>query len=99
MRSSKRCVKCNSSKVGHLDQLQELVTWEYASRQPYAPQVVGVVETGTGTAQERGVGTLEAYVCTKCGYFETYVKQPDKIPFEQLRGFSWVNSASDGPYR
>jgi hypothetical protein len=42
---------------------------------------------------------MEAYVCTSCGYIESYVKDPDKVPFEKLKHFSWVNPPAGGPCR
>ena len=46
-------------------------------------------------------GELEAYLCASCGYFETYVKHAETIPFDELDGFSWLNPAigEEGPYR
>jgi predicted nucleic-acid-binding Zn-ribbon protein len=44
-------------------------------------------------------GFLEAYVCTACGYYESYVKQPETVPWTKLEGFAWVNEAETGPYR
>ena len=48
-----------------------------------------------------GAGMLEAFVCTECGYLETYVKDPTTVPFEKLRGFSWLNepNAQRGTFR
>jgi len=31
----------------------------------------------------------EAYVCTECGYFEEYVKDPGAVPWEKLAPFHW----------
>lgn len=47
------------------------------------------------------VGPLEAYVCTECGYYETYVKELDEIEWDKLVGFSWINSKppQGGPFR
>lgn len=47
------------------------------------------------------LGRLEAYVCTDCGYHETYVTSPAALPWEKLVGFAWVNVPGDpdGPYR
>ena len=49
----------------------------------------------------QGVGVLEAFVCTDCGYVETYVKDPSTVSFEQIRGFTWVNepNAQRGTFR
>lgn len=47
------------------------------------------------------VGQLEAYVCTECGYHETYVREPKTLPWDDLQGFTWVNSdpPEGGPFR
>jgi len=47
------------------------------------------------------VGRLEAYVCADCGYHETYVKEPDAVPWDRIAGFAWVNPppADTGPFR
>jgi hypothetical protein len=44
------------------------------------------------------VGQIEAYVCADCGYLEAYAREPHKVPFEQIVGFSWVG-AQEHPYR
>jgi predicted nucleic-acid-binding Zn-ribbon protein len=36
-------------------------------------------------------GTVEAYLCARCGYLERYVQDPTWMPFERLEGFTWVN--------
>ena len=59
------------------------------------------VETGTwryGRTKPM-LGRLEAYVCTECGYHETYVASPRDVPWEKVSGFAWVNPSNDGPYR
>jgi hypothetical protein len=44
---------------------------------------------------------FEAYVCTECGYLETHVKVPTKVPYEEIEGFRWVNpeTPEEGPCR
>lgn len=32
---------------------------------------------------------VEAYVCTECGYFEEYVKNPADVEWEKLAPFRW----------
>ncbi len=46
-------------------------------------------------------GKLEAYVCTECGYHETYVADVKKIQWDKLHGFAWLNPdpPPDGPFR
>lgn len=47
------------------------------------------------------LGRLEAYVCTDCGYHETYVASPATVRWDKLVGFAWVNDPGEpeGPYR
>ena len=47
------------------------------------------------------VGQLEAWVCTECGFYETYVKDPSTVPFDELDGFRWVHPrpVEGGPFR
>jgi hypothetical protein len=83
MRTSNKCIKCGSLAIGHLERLYELT----GDRKAGLPtSMLGVL----GSTRQ-GAGPLEAYVCTECGYFETYVKAPATVPFHQLRGFRWVN--------
>lgn len=85
------CLKCRSESVGRLSSLPDTGKSETETHW----QAVGTLPDGAR------VGVLEAYVCTKCGYLETYVKQPDQVPFEKITGFKWVNTSPDaaGPYR
>ncbi len=61
---------------------------------------VDAVETGGWHGRTKPMlGRLEAYVCTECGYHETYVASPREVPWERMAGFAWVNPSNDGPYR
>lgn len=71
------------------------------------PRMVGIskerIETGAftyGTVSPL-LGQLEAYVCTECGYHESYVHDPSAVRWTDLVGFSWVNDppVSEGAYR
>ncbi|HSR48184.1 MAG TPA: hypothetical protein VLL77_09400 [Anaerolineales bacterium] len=42
--------------------------------------------------KEGPVGNLEAYLCTNCGLFETYVKDPSSVPYESIIGITWQNA-------
>jgi hypothetical protein len=46
-----------------------------------------------------GLGTLEAYVCTQCGYVEWYCWDPMKIPIGPEYMTDVVDYAGDTPYR
>lgn len=82
MRQSKQCPKCGSHKIGHLDRV---IDWDRGAH----PRRLAQGRIGRMSAY----GAIEAYVCTACGYFEEYVLEPAKIPWNSLEGFSWVRDA------
>jgi hypothetical protein len=46
-----------------------------------------------------GVGTIEAYVCGKCGFIEWYCQDPEKMPIGPAYNTELVDVSSDSPYR
>jgi hypothetical protein len=55
-------------------------------------------EVGT-TDIEFGYGTIEAYVCIKCGFVEWYCLDPDRIPIGSEYMSELVDYAGETPYR
>ena len=100
MKKSKECPKCESLKIGYL-----AVVPDEADDRGILPSRIGFIEKVRGkwlkVFDTKKVGPLEAYVCTECGYYETYVKSPESIPFAQLAGFRYVNpeAVEQGPFR
>ncbi|MEL6347787.1 MAG: hypothetical protein AAFV53_32075 [Myxococcota bacterium] len=82
MRNEKVCPKCNSRKIGRLS---HVVDWDRGA----VARRLAKGRVGRMTAY----GTVEAYICTSCGYFEEYVKEPGKVPWHRVDGFSWVNES------
>ncbi|GEM_PF-3259855 len=116
MKRSKQCPKCQSLRIGHIafqvDANDVLVSRDEredhqfinAARQAVS-RSLGIQRTprrvdGVGKALPL-VGQLEAFVCTECGYHETYVREPKTVPWNDLQGFTWVNPdpVADGPFR
>jgi hypothetical protein len=94
MKASKQCPKCHSLKVGYLEHVMD--------REAYNDQAVLGRTVPKGWSQNGAfVGSLEAYLCADCGYFETYLKDPFSIPFDRLQGFHWLNdlTGTGQPYR
>lgn len=93
MRASNKCIKCGSLAIGHVARRYDETN---DRKEGFTTQVLGVLGN-----RRIGVGPLEAYVCTDCGYVETYVIAPATVQFEQIRGFSWVNEPDPqrGPFR
>src|SRR5262245_58245088 len=114
MKRTKQCPKCESVRIGYLEeQLDADDRVEHADRSHpdriravhgFTPRFAGVHSVpvwGNTPSYRPLVGALEAYVCTDCGYFETFVKEPRTVAWEQLVGFSWVNPPppEGGPFR
>lgn len=89
------CPKCNSQKVGYLENIIHRTEGQAAELpvRGHCAAPLGVGESVSGgfikVTIESPVGQLEAYFCASCGFYETYVKEPDSIPFESITGFKW----------
>ncbi|MGE0401844.1 MAG: hypothetical protein AB7T06_34395 [Kofleriaceae bacterium] len=116
MKRSKQCPKCQSLRIGHIafqvDANDVHVARDEREDHQYINAARQAVSRSLGIQrtvqrlEDAGrvlplVGQLEAYVCTECGYHETYVRDPRSVPWHDLQGFTWVNSEppEDGPFR
>jgi len=76
------CPKCNGVAIGHLP---VLVDWDRgAHKRRLAKGKIGRMSA---------YGEVEAYVCTECGYFEEFVRDPKSVPWTNMDGFTWVNDS------
>lgn len=97
MKQSGICPKCNSNKIGYLEHVTQRTEAIVGSQdvRGHCPAPLGIERTESSGIikfiKEGPVGKLEAYFCTSCGYFETYVKDPASIKFENIVGFKWIN--------
>jgi hypothetical protein len=93
MRTSSKCIKCGSLAIGHLSRRFDHTAERGAELKTATLGVIGTTRQGSGI--------LESFVCTECGYLETYVADPSTVRFDQLRGFRWVNepNAQQGTFR
>lgn len=96
MKKSAVCPKCGSKKIGHLDNVIHR-TEGMASGVPVIgnnPAPLGIEHTvlpgPLKVIKEGPAGQLEAYLCGECGFYETYVKDPASLTFENLVGFRWL---------
>lgn len=96
MKREKQCPKCKSVQIGHIAHQPDL-------RADSATAKKRVVGLGLGVGGEIVKhGQLEAYVCTRCGYYESYVRDPQRIDWDEIAGFSFINPGQHdepGPYR
>jgi predicted RNA-binding Zn-ribbon protein involved in translation (DUF1610 family) len=88
MKTSHVCPKCGSDRIGHLDQVADVADQSKLHPQHIASKTTSSWGGLLGTIEM--VGKIEAYVCTQCGFYETYVCDAPKISFEDVDGFRWV---------
>jgi predicted nucleic-acid-binding Zn-ribbon protein len=97
MKQSHTCPKCSSQKIGYLENVihRAEVFVEGADRIGHSEAPLGIQRTESQgfikVIKEEPAGSLEAYFCTDCGYYETYVKDSASLQFDSIVGFSWVN--------
>lgn len=98
MKNTKQCPKCDSRRVGQITYQPDAdgggrTAWRVIGRPRYS-DAADKLDTAH-------LGLLEAYVCTECGYHESYVKDVESVRWSELSGFRLLNpeAESDGPYR
>ncbi len=100
-----RCPICDSPQLGALESLADLAgspSYQAVGTIDYRAEWVEVqhdpqkqqsqqYQRHRGAKRTTKAGTVEVLVCGECGRVETYVQDPQWLPFERLRGFTWVN--------
>lgn len=100
MKNSGVCPKCSSQKIGYLENVIQRTEALVDSRTVigHCPAPLGIERSESGgfikVIKEGPVGNLEAYTCTSCGFYETYIKNPSSIKYETIIGFKWINPSS-----
>lgn len=98
MKKTRQCPKCSGTKLGYVEYLPDFVDEPDEDGMKARPRALGLVpvtwEEGLIRKQKKTQqwpqGEFEAYICTTCGYTETYLKKPENINYEQLPGFQWL---------
>ncbi len=86
MKKSGRCVKCGSAQVGRFEYVADESD---ATTEPGKTRTLWWQTEGGFFSSKTIQAAVEAYVCTECGYFEEYVKNPSAVPWEKLTPFRW----------
>ncbi len=99
MKQKKQCPKCDSLQIGHVSYQPDL-----GPGNRYSVRTLGVEHQKPSIfdSWQKYVGTLEAYVCANCGYYESYVTDPAKVDWSKVSGLRWINPpapSSDTPFR
>jgi hypothetical protein len=117
MKRSKTCPKCQSIKIGYMEYQPDANDVVGAKTSGLGANSAHIQHGGQVITRALGVskeptrlasgnawplyGRLETYLCTECGFYETYVADVKKVEFEKLHGFVWVNPGTEpeGPFR
>ncbi|HSO11358.1 MAG TPA: hypothetical protein VLT51_03205 [Anaerolineales bacterium] len=100
MKQTGVCPKCNSKKIGYLENVIQRTEATIAlggsqDVRGHCPAPLGISRSETGgfvkVIKEGPVGMLEAYICGSCGFYETYIKEPSSIQYESIIGFKWIS--------
>lgn len=95
MKKTGQCPRCAGRKVGHLAYVNDQDDYAGTKRAlavALIPRKGILVDT---IARDVHVASVEAWVCTECGYFEEYVRSPESVPWEQLEHFTWFQPDED----
>jgi predicted RNA-binding Zn-ribbon protein involved in translation (DUF1610 family) len=99
MKTSLQCPKCHSLRIGYFERVRDRGKHSGGER---VLDTHGELEGGffTGDWKEY-TAEVEAYVCTDCGFFEEYVKNPKDVRWDKLERFRWVRPEAEreGPFR
>ncbi len=88
MKRTARCPKCSSTRIGHFDTVRDADRHgEQTRKLAYEAELEGNLFTGT---LHHHMAEVEAWVCTRCGFFEEYVKDPGLVPWDKLSSFTFV---------
>jgi len=87
MKRSWKCPKCNGTKIGYLDNLYDSGGAEQARSRTL--QMGQEQEGGIFSQRHIYKAEVEAFICTECGYFEEYVREPEKVRWDKLPFFRW----------
>ena len=97
MKQTGVCPKCNSKKIGYLDNVTQRTDVNTGSQvvRGHCPAPLGVSRTESEgflkVIKEGPIGKLEAYFCSSCGFYETYIADPSSINYESIIGFRWIS--------
>lgn len=84
MKKSWTCPKCLSQRVGYFENMVDKA--DGSDRKFIGYQKSGAI---LGLTAYQGCGDVEGFVCTECGYYEEYVKNPQQIQWDTMKGFRW----------
>ena len=77
MKRTWQCPKCAGTRVGYFDEVSD------------ADRIRGARTLDRSDKESWIAASVEAFVCTDCGYFEEYVKDAGNVAWDKLPHFRW----------
>ena len=88
MKATGKCPKCQGTKIGRAKSILDSEHHDVHLGEGRDGPLWGLIG-------KKHSLKLEAYICTSCGFVETYIKNPEGIKWDAVKNFEWVdNSAS-----
>ncbi len=84
MKKAGICPKCGSRKIGHFAYVADETD---ATTGPGRRRCLWRQSRGFLQGEDRA--DVEAFVCTECGFFEEYVRDPHAVAWKNLKPFRW----------
>ena len=81
MKKNRKCWKCGCQNIIHLQSVAD--NNARAAGNPYTGRAIAFAGKHRLLSQT-GAAFTEAFVCTGCGFFEEYVKDPQSVPWAEL---------------
>lgn len=99
MKKTGVCPKCKSQEIGYLENVIHRTDTFVGSQAVigHSNAPLGIERSQSGglikLIKEGPVGALEAYICTACGFYELYIKNPSDINYDGIVGYRRVGSS------
>ena len=99
MKQTGICPKCNSKKIGYLENVIHRTDTVVMSHEvkDHCPAPLGLTRSESEgflkVIKEGPVGKLEAYICGSCGYYETYIKEYINLIYTILCFKHWTSES------
>jgi hypothetical protein len=115
MKLTGTCPKCDGKRILRIDRVADTADWsgsgegDLQQRSGFAPVARRILLRRTtsvglfgGTSESFELaGEVEAYACADCGYFEEYLRDPQRIDWGAIVGAypHTPKTGSGGPFR
>ena len=95
MKNSRQCPKCSCQKIWLIEPLKTI--WEYAPGTiPVHLDYDQVEGTNIFNRSKLRVGTLDAWICSACGFTELWARDTHRLQHAPERGIRLIDGSKQG---